>query len=130
MWNSNRIYGKNVCSAMREKNPNHRIKMLDLCVSVGVCARLCVCITASSKVRVRMKEEERERGFVTNRRTYAEPKPMIFMGSCILYALIMYIYFIVCAPQPWVSLNNITVFCPSLLWMHRHTHPFPYFTTP
>lgn len=43
------IYGKNVCSAMREKNPNYRIKMLDLCVSVvgeRKSARVYVCITA------------------------------------------------------------------------------------
>lgn len=63
MWNSTQsIYGKNVCSAMREKNPNYRIKKrnrLDLCVCIclGVCMQRYDCTACAA----------------TNRRTYVRP---------------------------------------------------------
>lgn len=63
---------------MREKNPNYRIKMLDLCVCV--CMRMCSMIAP----RVLLPTVER-----TSKR-----EPKIF-SRCV-YALIMYIYFIVC----------------------------------
>lgn len=42
------IDGKNVCSTMREKNPNYRITILDLCVSLCVCACVQYHCTACS----------------------------------------------------------------------------------
>lgn len=89
MWNSKSIYGKNVCSAMREKNPNYRIKMLDLCVcfylSVVNVWRIRMCNIIASKACA-----------VSNRRSVCRAeRAKDFHGFCV-YALIMYIYFIVC----------------------------------
>lgn len=100
-------------------------------MSLVVGVRACVCECVHHCIIKSACAYERERGFVTNRRTYAErkPKPKISMGSCILYALIMYIYFIVCAPQPRVFRNYITFFCV-LCCTGTDVHPFPLFTTP